>query len=70
MSMMNCLIRDVPDMYYRGQIREICWAVTDVFVIQKLSADVGDVRSGIVLLENGVDLANEGPYEAEYVTRH
>ena len=53
MSATNCLIKDVPDVFYLGQIRGICWPMkhTEALVIQKLSAHAGDVWSGIVVLE-------------------
>ena len=61
-SATKCLIKYVPDVCYGGQIRGICWPIEhmDVFVTPKFSADAGDVRFVVLMLENGVALANEG----------
>ena len=57
----NCLIKDIPDVFYWRQIRDMCWIIkhTDVFVVQKSSANAATVGSGIVVLENGVVVAKK-----------
>ena len=57
-------------VFYWEWVRGICWPITymDVLVILKHSVDAGGVRSGIVVLENGVVLADDGQGErAQYL---
>ena len=70
MSGTNCLIQVVPDVLYWGLIQGICGQImhTGVFVIQKLSSNTGELRSGSVVLENDVFLANQGQdYRFQYL---